>query len=273
MTETTRTMRFRADAQPSRPPPATQADNLAGLDRHLASLVAPSSFEAEQYRSLRARLEARLEASGLRLVGVTSAAVGDGKTTTAINLAGTLAQAKDHRVLLVDADVRRPSVAAQLGMGDARDPGLVDAIMDADCSLESIVRRRPPLNLAILTAGRIPHAPYEVLKSPRLGTLFEEARRDYDYVIVDTPPLIPVPDSRLIAKWIDGLLMVVAAHRTPRKLVEEGLNLVDPSKVLGLVFNGDDRPFSGYSAYYYAYGRPSGGGHRRGGPSRRNPAA
>ncbi len=251
-------MRFTADAALRRGRPARQVDGLEVLDRHLVSLVSPASFEAEQYRTLRSRLEARLEAAGLRVVGVTSAGVGDGKTTTAINLAGALAQSKEHQVLLVDADVRRPSVSAQLGMGDARGPGLVDAILDVGRSLESVVRRRPPLNLAILTAGRLPAAPYEALKSPRLGALLEEARGRYDFVIVDTPPLIPVPDCRLIAQWIDGLLMVVAAHRTPRKLVEEGLNLVDPAKILGLVYNGDDRPLSGYSAYYYAYGRPPG---------------
>jgi capsular exopolysaccharide synthesis family protein len=251
---------------------APPADAMKRLNQHLVSFVTPASFEAEQYRALRSRLETRLEASRLRVVAVTSAAVGDGKTTTAINLAGALAQSSDHRVLLVDADVRRPAVGAQLGLDDGGSPGLVDAVLDEDCPLESVVRLGSPPNLRVVTAGRLPSAPYEVLKSPRLGVLFEEARGKYDYVVVDTAPLIPVPDSRLIARWIDGMLVVVAAHRTPRKLVEEGLNLVDQDKILGLVFNYDDRPFSGYSGYYRAYGRPpaSGGGP---GPSKPGPAA
>jgi len=224
------------------------------------------TWRLDQY-TVQARLAPALIVAlpiALATVAVTSAATGDGKTTTAINLAGALAQSRDHRVLLVDADVRRPSVAVQLGLGDAMSPGLVDAVLDEACSLESVVRHGPPLNLSILTAGRLPAAPYEVLKSPRLGALFEEARRKYDCIIVDTAPLIPVPDCRLIARWIDGILMVVAAHRTPLKLVQEGLNLVDPEKLLGLVFNYDDRPFSGYSGYYRAYGRPpaDGGGTR-----------
>lgn len=252
---------------------APTADAMKRLNQHLVSFVAPASFEAEQYRALRSRLETRLDATRLRLVAVTSAAVGDGKTTTAINLAGALAQSRDHRVLLVDADVRRPAVAAQLGLGDGGGPGLVDAILDEGRSLESVVRRGSPLGLPVVTAGRLPSAPYEVLKSPRLGALFEEARRDYDYIVVDTAPLIPVPDSRLIARWIDGILMVVAAHRTPRKLVEEGLNLVDHDKIFGLVFNYDDRPFSGYSGYYRAYGRPPAGGGAAHGPTRPGPAA
>jgi len=243
--------------------PASPAGGLRRLDPHLVSLVAPASFEAEHYRTLRARLESRQEGKALQILAVTSAAVGDGKTTTAINLAGALAQAREARVLLVDADLRRPSVGLQLGLEDPRGAGLADAILDQERSIESVVLRRLPLNLAVLTAGRLPPAPYEVLKSPRLGALFDEARRHFDYIVVDTPPLIPVPDCRLIARWVDGLLMVVGAHRTPRKLVEEGLNLLDPAKVIGLVFNGDQRPYSGYYGYYHAYGsRP--GRPRRG---------
>lgn len=234
------------------------AEGLKGLDPHLVSLAAPASFEAEHYRTLRARLETRHEGKALQVLAVTSAAVGDGKTTTAINLAGALAQSREARVLLVDSDLRRPSVGLQLGLEDPRGAGLADAILDPERSLESVVLRGLPLNLAVLTAGGLPPAPYEVLKSPRFGTLLEEARRLFDYVVVDTPPLIPVPDCRLIARWVDGLLMVVAAHQTPRKLVEEGLSLIEPAKVVGIVFNRDQRPYSGYYGYYHAYARGSG---------------
>ena len=238
---------------------ATGTQGARGLDRHLVSLVAPASFEAEQYRALRSRLESQQEGKALQVLAVTSAVVGDGKTTTAINLAGSLAQARNARVLLVDADLRRASAGLQLGLQDTRGAGLADAILDPDRSLPGLIRSLPA-NLRILPAGRLPPQPYEVLKSPRLGAVLEEARRLFDYVVIDTPPLIPVPDCRLIARWVDGLLMVVAAHRTPRKLVEEGLNLMEPSKVIGLVFNGDERARSGYYGYYHAYGRPPGRG-------------
>ncbi|HYS78443.1 MAG TPA: CpsD/CapB family tyrosine-protein kinase [Candidatus Dormibacteraeota bacterium] len=259
--ETDRTARWVAG-----PRAASAAGGVQGLDPRLVSLVAPASFEAEHYRTLRARLESRQEGKAPQILAVTSAAIGDGKTTTAINLAGALAQARDARVLLVDADLRRPSVGLQLGLSEERSAGLSDAILDAGRSLQSVVRRRPPLSLGILTAGSTPPAPYEVLKAPRLGALFDEARRLFDYIVVDTPPLIPVPDCRLIARWVDGLLMVVAAHRTPRKLVEEGLNLIEPSKIVGLVFNGDRRTPSGYYGYYHAYGRRP-GRPRRGAPA------
>jgi capsular exopolysaccharide synthesis family protein len=227
------------------------------VEEHLVSLLAPTSFEAEQYRALRYVVEQMHKSSGLSILAVTSAAAGDGKTTTAINLAGALAQAPDGRVLLVEADVRRPSVTLgdRLGSGNSGGPGLVDAVLDQGIGLESVVQRHPRFNLSVLPAGWRPTAPYEVLKSPRLGELMEEARQQYDYVIVDTPPLLVVPDSRVIGKWVDGFLVVVAAGETPRKLLAEALTVMEPAKVVGLVFNGDHRPLSGYYGYYYAYGQ------------------
>jgi len=228
-----------------------------GVDEHLVSLLTPTSFEAEQYRALRHMVEQMHKTSGLSIVAISSPAVGDGKTTTAINLAGALAQAPEARVLLVDADLRRSSVGDHLGLGASGRRGLVDAILAPGLSLDDVGRHRPPFNLSVLPAGRRLAAPYELLKSARLGELLEEARRRYDYIVLDTPPLVPFPDCRVIGKWVDGFLVVVAAHKTPRKLLEEALSVMDPAKIVGLVFNGDDRQFSGY---YYAYGQSPDGG-------------
>jgi receptor protein-tyrosine kinase len=228
----------------------------------LVSLLAPGSFEAEQYRALRHVLERRRRTERLAAVAVSSAAAGEGKTTTAINLAGALAQSPDARVLLVDADVRLPSVAQQLGLEESC-PGLVDAVADPRLPLQDAVRRLPGSRLAVLPAGRLPESPYEVLKSPRLGEILARARRDYEWVIVDAPPLLPVPDGRILARWVDAVILVVAAHRTPRQLVAETLNLLEPGVVAGFVLNGDDRPYSGYYGSYYGYGharRRSGAG-------------
>ena len=214
------------------------------VDEHLVSLLAPSSFASEQYRSLRHVIEQRHKASDLSIVAVSSPGASDGKTTTAINLAGALAQGPDARVLLVDGDLRKASMATRLGLGDGTGLGLVDAILDPKVSLAAAVRTLPHLNLSVLAAGRLSAAPYEVLKSPRLGELLAEARRRFDYIIVDTPPLVSVPDCRVIGKWVDGFLIVVTAHRTARKLLEEALKVTEPAKVIGLVFNGDDRHLS-----------------------------
>ena len=235
-----------APVQPSREAPST-------LDDHLVSLLAPTSFEAEQYRALRYLIEQLHKSTDLSIVAVASPTVADGKTTTAINLAGALAQAPDARVLLVDADLRAAAVGGQLGFDTDEGPGLVETILNANLALGSVARAWSDRNLSVLTAGRLPLAPYEVLKSPRFGELLAEARRRYDYIIVDTPPLVSMPDCRVIARWVDGFLVVVAAHKTPRKLVEEALNVTEQAKILGLVFNGDDQHSAqDYSYSYYA---------------------
>jgi Mrp family chromosome partitioning ATPase len=95
--------------------------------------------------------------------------------------------------------------------------------------------------------------------------VLEEARQQYDYVIVDMPPLVPLPDYGVLARWVDGFLVVVTANKTPRKMVEEALKVLDPATVIGLVFNGTDRPFSHYYGGYVANepGRWWGGGRGR----------
>jgi protein-tyrosine kinase len=246
----------RAFARPS-PKPAPRAEPVVvaepppaeGVDGHLVSLVTPTTFEAEQYRTLRHMIEHLHASAKMSVIACTSATGGDGKTTTSINLAGALAQAPDTKVLLVDADLRRPSVARALTFGSEAGPGLVGAILHRDLGLADVVRRRPPFNLAVVPAGRMSANPYELLKSPRLAELMDEARQQYDFVVVDTPPLVSIPDCRAIARCVDGFLVIVAAHRTPRKLLEEALTVIEPAKVIGLVFNGDDRPLAGYYSY------------------------
>jgi capsular exopolysaccharide synthesis family protein len=225
------------------------------LDEHLASVLSPNSFEADQYRVLRHFLEQARAQKKLDVVAVTSPGAGDGKTLTAVNLALTLAQSRRSRVLLADADLRRPLVAANLGLDDGG-PGLVGALLDAQLELGDVVRRLP-LHLDVLPAGPPPADAYHVLESPRVGELIERARAAYDTVVLDMPPMLLVPDCRLLSQWIDGFLVVVAAHRTPRRLLADTLSALDQARVVGIVFNGDDRPLHGYYGGYYGdYHRP-----------------
>jgi capsular exopolysaccharide synthesis family protein len=245
-----------------REPPIQPARAVA---EQLVSLAASGSFAADQYRTLRHSIDRLRLESGLQVLAVTSSCPGDGKSVTALNVAGTLAQSLNARVLIIDADLRRPSVAEYLGLGEAATPGLVEAIQDASCDWTAFVRRLDRINLSVLPAGAPQSAPYELLNSARLETILGEARRRYDYVLLDTPPLVPFPDGRVLSRWIDGFLMIVAAHRTPRRLVVEALNLLDPAKVIGVVFNGDDRTDFGrygYSGYHDSYYNPT-GKHRR----------
>src|SRR4029453_914295 len=170
------------------------------------SFFPPGVFEAEQYRGMRHPIEQLRRSVELSVIAVSSPVAADGKTTTSINLAGTLAQASDARVLLVDADLRAGSLAAHLGLDEQAVPGLVDAIVNANLTLEAVTQTHRHLNLSIITAGRRPSAPYEVLKSPRVGDLFTEARQKYDYVIVATPPVVPVPHGPFLWKLMEWCL-------------------------------------------------------------------
>jgi capsular exopolysaccharide synthesis family protein len=213
------------------------------LAEALVSLRSPASFAAEQYQTLRLQIERLRTARDVHVIAISSPALGDGKTVTAINLAA--AHAESDRVLLVDADLRRPSVASQLHLDEAG-PGLSDALADERLTLAHLVRRVEGLHFAVVQAGS-PSAPvHQLLRSPRLDVLLKEARRQFDLVVVDTPPLLPVIDPVVLARAVDGMLIVVAANDTPRKLLEEALNLLDTSKVLGIVFNRDHRPLYGY---------------------------
>jgi len=202
-------------AAPARPRP------VHDVDERVVSLLSPMSFEAEQYRTLCHALERKQGKAAMGILGVSGPSVGDGKTTTALNLAGTLAQDPASRVLIVDADLRRPSVATRLGFDDGNLPGLAELIVDQDLAVSEVVLRRSPWNLFVLAAGRRPADPYRTLCSPRLGEILAEARQRFDRIVLDSPPLLAVPDAHVISGWVDSFLLVVGAHRTPRKLLEE----------------------------------------------------
>jgi capsular exopolysaccharide synthesis family protein len=219
------------------------------LDKRLVSFVDPGSFEAEQYLRLLCQIESLGGKRARRVIAVTSAEVSAGKTLTAINLAGALTRDNAGRVLLVDADLRRPSLTRQLGL-DSAHHGLV-AALGSDGPLAQFVQKLEGTNVSVLTCQACGAGAYEALKSPRLADLIGEARDQYAYVIVDTPPIIPVPDSAILRRLIDGYIVVVAACSTPRKLLGEALNLLEPKSVIGLVFNKDDRPLFGYYRSHY----------------------
>jgi capsular exopolysaccharide synthesis family protein len=224
------------------------------------SLIAPDSVEAEQYRTLRYAVEYTHKTGECTIVGICSPLPGDGKSITAINLAGSLGQDPRSRVLLLEADLRRPYVTMgdHLAQGNIAGRGLVDAILDLSISFDEVIQRLPHFNLSILPAGKRSSTPYEALNSDRFGELLAQARQRYDYVIIDSPPIVPVPDCRLIARWVDSFIMVVAAHRTPRDAVDEAISLINPERIMGLVFNGYDRAAS--RSYGYGYGTSAGRG-------------
>jgi Mrp family chromosome partitioning ATPase len=128
----------------------------------------------------------------------------------------------------------------------------VDAIVDPRLQLADVARTVRPFNFAVVLGGQSAKAPYELLKAPRLGTLLEEARKSYDYVILDAPPLLPMPDCQMIGGFVDKLVVVVACDKTPRRLLGEALNVLAPDKVFGLVFNRNDQLLSDYRQEDYS---------------------
>lgn len=225
------------------------------VDQHLVTLSEPRSFEAEQYQRLRQQIERLSATRQLRVIAVTSAVVGDGKTFTALNLAGALARKKDRRVLVIDADLRRPSVMPRLGL-DAPAEGLATALQSSNGSLAQYVRPVDGTSMNVLPGEVVNGGTYELLTSGKFADLIKEARSTYDYVIIDTPPVLPLPDSGLMRDLVDGYLLVVSARSTPRKLVGEALNVLEPASVIGLVYNRDDRPIFGfYRSHYRQYFR------------------
>jgi protein-tyrosine kinase len=252
----------RSDEPRQRP---AAADPRLRIAEPLVSFTAPASREADEYRALRHLVERRRRDVGQQVFAITSPGASEGKTITTLNLAGSLAQSPDARVLVIDADLHRPSVAHCLGLGRLPSRGLAEAILDDDHVLSHAVRRLGTLNISVLLAGAAGAGPYEVLTSPRFEELLADARRQYDYVLIDTPPVVPLADSRLLARLVDGYIVVVAAHRTTKKSVADAVDLIDAAKLVAVVFNGEDRPLSSNYGYY---GVAAHGAHRRPDPGR-----
>ena len=235
------------------------SSNPVPPDERLVTFSNPQSFEAEQFRRLRHRVEELGARRGTRVLALTSAVASDGKTLIAVNLAGALAGARGARILLIDADLRCPTVATTLGL-DTGGKDLLSALDAPAAQLDRTVHHIEGGTLDVLPCERSRSDAYEVLTSAAFAALLAEARRRYDFVVLDTPPVIPVPDTALLRPTVDGYLVVVSANTTPRKLVAETLNQLDPPAVLGLVFNRDDRPLFGYyrssySRYFRSYTR------------------
>ena len=208
------------------------------LDDHLVSLLEPTSHAAEQYRAVRLAIETFRHERGTRTVAITSPGRGDGRTITALNLAGALAQAPDARVVLVEADLRHPGVARALGQPAGR--GLSTYLLDPDMSVDTIVRRPAGVAFAIVPAGTASSMPYELLKSPRMAALLAALRDRFDYVVLDTPPALPYPDVGIVRNLVDGFVVVVRANRTPREMLRDCMNTIGRDRGLGLIFNDDE---------------------------------
>jgi capsular exopolysaccharide synthesis family protein len=200
----------------------------------LVAAIAPHSEAAEQYRAIRTRLTLREELGPLRTIGVTSPANGEGKSVTAANLALTMAQETQRRVVLVDADLRDPSVHRLFAVD--RGPGLAE-VLTGEATLEDALIELPDLRLTLLPAGRVADYPAELLGSAVMRRLLDQLGDRFDRMLLDLPSALPVADVGSVAPHVDGMLMVVRAGVTQRPALDQALALFDEQKVIGVVLN------------------------------------
>lgn len=233
---------------------STAVRQVAGhIDPRLVAASAPQSLAAEQYRLLRTRVVRAENGRAFRAVIVTSPNKGDGKSLTAANLALTMAQDTQQRVLLLDADLRRPSIHRLFGISET--PGLSDILMGG-ASIDEALVTVPEHRLTILPSGLIPTQPAELLGSTGMRRVLETLRSRFDRILIDMPPVAPLADVAIASTMADGVLMIVRAGVTPKPAIERALSGIDAAKVLGLVLNdaGASGASYGYAGYRYAAG-------------------
>lgn len=213
-------------------------------------VIAPDSDPAavEQYRHLAVTLHQAQSERQLKVIMVTGAMPADGKTLTATNLALTLSGSFRRKVLLIDADLRRP--ALQDVFGAPAMSGLHEALSAKSDRKLSVLQPTP--FLSVLLAGRPDPNPVTGLSSPRMGRIIQDAAAHFDWVIIDTPPAAMLPDVSLLSMSVDGTLLVIRAGATPFGAIEQAIEALGRDRILGVVLNGVQSVNPGYGAYRYS---------------------
>lgn len=220
---------------------------------------------AEAYKLLRTNLQFSLPEKNCQIVGVTSSVRGEGKSTTSVNLAYTLAQS-GKRVLLIDADMRLPSVASKLEIPGK--PGLSNLLAGLNTEKSCLMISSYFENWYILPAGDIPPNPSELLGSERMHALLERYEKFFDFIIIDLPPIGVVTDALVISQWADGLILVVRQNYAERRALNDCMYQIKKigGKFLGFVMTdaavgeGSYKRYGKYSSHYgydYSYGDAS----------------
>ena len=221
------------------------------VHKNIVSLLEPQSFEAEQFKHLRTNILFPVSGNPPRSIMVTSSVPGEGKSFVASNLAVSIAQNIDQHVLLMDCDMRKASVHSNFGFDEVE--GLSD-YLSKETSLSSLLLKTDVNKLTILPGGKPPQNPAELMSSNQMTKLLKEVTSRYSdrYIIIDSPPPHLTSETSVIARQVDGILLVVKAGSTDREMVEDLLEMMGKEKVLGVVvnwFDMDSAKYSGYGKY------------------------
>ena len=209
----------------------------------------------EVVRGLRAKVEHRIDQMGLRTLGLTSAVSGEGKTKTAIHLAVNMASTGRKKVLLMDLDLRKSDIAREMRIGAG--PGLSEYLAGT-VSREEILRNTSIRGLFLIPAGKPVASPVDMLAGDKFRSFLKELRDHFDLLILDTPPILPVPDALTISDQLDAFILVFRLSFTPYKLLRQAVDELGTGKILGVVLNGDEKKSDKYySRYYGNYYKPS----------------
>lgn len=230
------------------PFPAAQASITQ--DPGLAVWSNPESLAADRYRRLRIGLEKLQIAGKLRTLLISSPAPQDGKSTVTLNLATVLAAKGKHQVLVIEADLRRPSLARRLGLEIK--PGLSACLADGLDPMEA-VRRIEPMGFHLLAAGEAAGSPTEMLQSERMTALAQNMAGRFDWILIDSPPAGPIADALALKPRADAGLLVARAGKTQREAVEECVRQLGAGFIAAVVLNGIEGLDGEYSEYYEKY--------------------
>ncbi len=219
----------------------------------LVNVQKPRVAPGEEFRSLRTRLNHLQTIQPLRTLVVSSASPAEGKSFTAANLALTQAQLTDKRVVLADFDFRRPTIDKTLQLPPS--PGITDYLR-GEIPLQKAIRRLENPNLYVMTAGQAVANPLELLNLRECRSLLDELRQNFDWVIIDSPPLLFAADGNLLATMCDGTILVVRIGSTTFDTVSRALQSLCENNVVGIVVNGARRGelYSKYTYYHDYYG-------------------
>jgi len=214
----------------------------------LVSVTEKDSLAAEKFRFLAVRLRQLQQSRLLKKVLITSTIPEEGKTTVSANLACTLARRKQQKTILLEGDLRRPTLARQLGMG--RVPGMSE-YLQGDTDIRKSIYRLDALGLWVLPAGRVPQNPLELMQAGKLTPLMDQLTGWFDWILIDSPPVLPLADTSIWARVADGILLVTRPGKTQKHHLEEGVEALDRSKLLGALINSSTNVMR--SNYYYHY--------------------